>query len=71
MIDIFKAQVKEIIYSDMYISKFRIERNCKLYNCINYEMLTGSVEVNDTVLLNTTAVELGLGSGGYHTYWPI
>ena len=66
MIDIFKAQVKEIIYRDMYISKFRVEINSMLYNCINYEMLTGSVEVNDTVLLNTTAVELGLGSGGYH-----
>ncbi|MEA4847508.1 MAG: DUF3866 family protein [Clostridiaceae bacterium] len=66
MIDIFKAQVREIFYRDTYISKFRIERDSKLYECINYNSLTGEVGVNDTVLLNTTAVELGLGSGGYH-----
>lgn len=28
--------------------------------------LTGSVEVGDEVVVNTTAVELGLGSGGWH-----
>lgn len=66
MIDIFKAKVKEIIYRDMYISKLSIERDGRLYYCINYNKLTGIIEVNDTVLLNTTAVELGLGSGGYH-----
>ena len=66
MIDIFKAKVKEIIYRDMNISKLSIERDGRLYNCINYNELTGTIKVNDTVLLNTTAVELGLGSGGYH-----
>lgn len=66
MIDIFKAKVKEIIYKDMHISKFTIERDCRIYNCINYNMLTGEIELDDDVLLNTTAVELGLGSGGYH-----
>lgn len=30
------------------------------------ESLTGKVEPGDEVVLNTTAVELGLGSGGYH-----
>lgn len=33
---------------------------------IAYPELTGPVEVNDRVLLNTTAVWAGLGSGGYH-----
>lgn len=33
---------------------------------INYEQLTGKVEIGDSVLLNTTAVELGLGTGGLH-----
>lgn len=66
MIDIFKAKVKEIIYRDMNISKFSIEKDGILYNCINYNELTGAININDTVLLNTTAVELGLGSGGYH-----
>lgn len=33
---------------------------------VNYEKLTGRVEAGDKVLLNTTAVALGLGTGGYH-----
>jgi hypothetical protein len=33
---------------------------------INYPDLTGTVEVGDQVLLNTTAVDLGLGTGGVH-----
>ncbi|MDO8684069.1 MAG: DUF3866 family protein [Armatimonadota bacterium] len=33
---------------------------------ICYTSLTGQVETGDRVLLNTTAVELGLGTGGYH-----
>ena len=33
---------------------------------INYPDLTGRVEVGDQVLLNTTAVDLGLGTGGVH-----
>jgi len=33
---------------------------------INYDYLTGSININDEVILNTTAVELNLGTGGYH-----
>lgn len=33
---------------------------------INYPDLTGTVEVGDEVLLNTTAVDLALGTGGVH-----
>jgi len=33
---------------------------------LNYSSLTGDVEPGDRVLLNTTAVELSLGTGGYH-----
>ena len=33
--------------------------------CIAYPRLTGAVEDGDTVLVNTRAVELGLGSGGF------
>ena len=33
--------------------------------CIDYPRLTGGVEEGDTVLVNTRAVELGLGSGGF------
>ncbi|MDD5748557.1 MAG: DUF3866 family protein [Actinomycetota bacterium] len=33
---------------------------------IAYKSLTGDVDSGDEVVVNTTAVELGLGSGGYH-----
>jgi len=33
---------------------------------INYVQLLGRVEVGETVLLNTTAVRAGFGTGGYH-----
>ncbi|MDH7602653.1 MAG: DUF3866 family protein [Armatimonadota bacterium] len=33
---------------------------------IAYTSLTGPINVGDIVLLNTTAVKLGLGTGGYH-----
>ncbi|MGB9885896.1 MAG: DUF3866 family protein [Moorellales bacterium] len=33
---------------------------------VNYEPLTGPATVGDRVLLNVTAVQLGLGTGGYH-----
>ncbi len=33
---------------------------------INYTLLTGPALPGDAVLLNTAAMELGLGSGGYH-----
>ena len=34
--------------------------------------LTGPVEVGDEVIVNTTAVELGLGTGGWHVvHWNL
>lgn len=66
MINILKAQVMAITYRDKNISKFKIESNGRVFDCINYNKLTGEIEENDMVLLNTTAVELGLGSSGYH-----
>lgn len=33
---------------------------------VNYDRITGLVEVGDRVLLNTTAVDRGLGTGGFH-----
>jgi hypothetical protein len=37
-----------------------------LERAIAYDVLTGPVEAGDTVALNTTAVALGLGTGGLH-----
>lgn len=33
---------------------------------INYDYLTGDIHINDEVILNTTAIDLNLGTGGYH-----
>ena len=34
--------------------------------------LTGRVDVGDAVVVNTTAVELGLGTGGWHVvHWNL
>ncbi|HHU76933.1 MAG TPA: DUF3866 family protein [Firmicutes bacterium] len=37
---------------------------------LNYTCLSGKIEVGQGVHLNTTAVKLGLGSGGYHFVLP-
>jgi hypothetical protein len=37
--------------------------------CVGYPGLTGEVEVGDEVLVNVQAVELGLGSGGFHVLY--
>ena len=37
--------------------------------CIAYPHLTGPVEEGDEVLVNTQALELGLGSGGFHVLY--
>ncbi len=37
--------------------------------CIAYPRQTGPVEVGDTVLVNTQATDLGLGSGGFHVLY--
>ncbi len=66
MINTITARVEEIVYKDQYITNFHIKINDKTYKCINYNDITGQVEVDDNVILNTTAVDLSLGTGGYH-----
>lgn len=43
-----------------------VESAGKKAKAINYNELTGEIKPGDEVFLNTTAVEIGLGSGGYH-----
>lgn len=38
----------------------------RMEKALNYDRLTGPIHAGDRVLLNTTAVQLGLGTGGYH-----
>ena len=43
-----------------------VESDGRREPALNYVTLTGSLKVGDRVVINTTAVELGLGTGGMH-----
>lgn len=58
--------VREILYRDEDICKLTALIGREEAACINYIKMTGEVQAGDQVLLNITAVELRLGSGGYH-----
>lgn len=48
------------------LEDIRVNINGEIQKAYNYPKMTGSVNVGDEVVLNTTAVELSLGTGGYH-----
>lgn len=43
-----------------------VEIDGKIEKALGYRELVGDAQIGQAVILNTTAVELGLGSGGYH-----
>ena len=55
-----------ILYTDETITRLIVTIEGAGYDCINYNLLTGQVMEGDKLLVNTTAVDLSLGSGGYH-----
>jgi len=55
--------VKEKLSTNDKIDIIRLRSGEK---AINYRLITGEIKKNNRVLLNTTAVRLGLGTGGYH-----
>ncbi|WP_336513050.1 DUF3866 family protein [Clostridium sp. Cult3] len=48
------------------VSWLLVELDGKTHKAINYNDLTGEVKIGDMVIVNTTAVELSLGTGGTH-----
>ena len=58
--------VTEIIKSTSDLDEIRVSINGEIQKAYNYRQLTGGISVEDNVVLNTTAVELSLGTGGYH-----
>jgi len=66
MISCKKARVKEIVSKRAGITRIKVDVDSKLSAAINYDQLSGRVEVGDTVIVNIKAVELKLGSGGTH-----
>lgn len=61
-----KATVKQITYADDGLVKMLVEIDGLDAQAIAYPQLTGPVAAGDEVIINTTAAELGLGSGGNH-----
>jgi len=66
MISIKIAKVIGILEESEEIQIIHIEIQKTVSKAINYPQLTGKVKIEDLVQLNTTAVDLGLGTGGYH-----
>ena len=57
--------VTQIIDSDCDMSEVIIEIDYEKRKAVNYNAITGTVKVGDRVLVNTSAVFLQLGTGGY------
>lgn len=66
MIHLKEGIITRIIkrYEDMIEVLVDIDKN--EYRAIAYPKITGDVSIGDRVGLNTTAVDLNLGTGGYH-----
>ncbi len=60
------AIVESIVDSSDGLDDIRVKINGDIQKAYNYTNITGKVNVGDEVVLNTTAVELSLGTGGYH-----
>ncbi len=58
--------VTNIFKEDEHIDIICVNIDGETYKAVNYKDFTGKVKIKDKVVLNTTAVELSLGTGGYH-----
>ncbi|MDS1030112.1 DUF3866 family protein [Bacillota bacterium LX-D] len=61
-----QGQVTKVIEKNDYVTEIIVLVSGKEEKAINYNLLTGPVGLGDRVILNTTAVRLNLGTGGYH-----
>lgn len=66
MISWRKGRVTKVLQSQEDLQELAVEYEGISGLAWNYTGLTGRAEPGDEVYLNTGAVELGLGSGGYH-----
>lgn len=58
--------VESIKSKSKNLEEITVNINGNIEKAYNYPKMTGSIEIGDEVVLNTTAVELSLGTGGYH-----
>lgn len=61
-----EASVVEIVEKNQHISWIKVIIDGEIAKAINYNEMTGIIEIGDRVVINTTAVELSLGTGGVH-----
>lgn len=66
MLSYNKAKVIDILEENENVTWIKIELDKEFAKAINYNALTGPVKVGDYIIINTTAVELSLGTGGIH-----
>lgn len=66
MISYENGTVCSIIKENENLTWIEVNINGNISKAINYKDLTGTIKLNDNVMLNTTGIELGLGTGGYH-----
>lgn len=58
--------VESIKSKSQNLEEITVNINGNIEKAYNYPKMTESVDIGDEVVLNTTAVELSLGTGGYH-----
>lgn len=58
--------VESIVSQTETLDDIRVNINGKIQRAYNYPKISGTINIGDEVVLNTTAVELSLGTGGYH-----
>ena len=64
-----QATVAELLHQRPGLVRVRLDDGSQAYGLTQ---LTGPVGVGDEVVVNTTAVDLGLGSGGWHVvHWNL
>ena len=66
MIGIKIGKVKEILKTTKNTSELLVDIQGEVFKSINYNNLTGAANIGDILLINTTAVDLSLGTGGFH-----
>lgn len=66
MLNTKTGTVRSILSWSNSIKLLKVEINSVLYDSILYTELVGNASEGDKVLLNTTAIDLNLGTGGYH-----
>ncbi len=66
MVNVKSGQVKKIVRKRQGLTEVLVDVDNREMPAVNYDALTGDVEEGDLVFVNTSAMELGLGTGGFH-----